>query len=168
MSYLRDPRWSRLLTLAVLMVASGGCSGPTVVPVTGKVHYRGKPLARATVTFVPLSQEPGKTAIGVSFTDDEGKFTQQTRLGAGDRLGTMPGDYRVAISKFVPPSGMSEAEYQKKLDEQQALHIKGKVPAVPVPSKQELIPADHSDTSHSKLTATVKTDGPNEFFFDIP
>lgn len=158
--------WMTILTAALL--ASIGCSGPTVVPVTGKVTYKGQPLAKAAVTFIPTGAEGGSASVAVSFTDDEGKFTLQTRLGAGDRMGTVPGTYRVAVSKFVPPQGLSEADYQKKLDEEHALHQKGIAPPTPVPPRHELIPADYSDTRRSTLTATVKTDGKNEFVFEIP
>jgi hypothetical protein len=152
----------------VALLTSIGCSGPTVVPVTGKVTLKGQPLAKATVTFIPTGVEGGATSVAVSFTDAEGKFTLQTRLGSGDKMGTVPGTYRVAVSKFVPPQALSEADYQKKLDEEHALHQKGIALASPVPPRHELIPAEFSDTQRSKLTATVKADGKNEFLFEIP
>jgi hypothetical protein len=154
--------------LSIALFATIGCSGPTVVPVTGKVTYKGQPLAKATVTFIPTGSEGGPASLAVSFTDDEGNFTLQTRLGSGDRMGTVPGTYRVAVSKFVPPQGLSEADYQKKLDEEHALHQKGIAPATPVPPRRDLIPSNYSDTQRSTLTATVKADGKNEFLFEIP
>jgi hypothetical protein len=163
------PRTGFIATILVIaLLAMTGCSGPRVVPVTGKVTYKGKPLSQATVTFIPMEVEGNLKSVAVSLTDSEGQFTLQTRLGANDRMGTVPGTYRVAVSKFVPPHGMSEADYQKKLDEEHALHQKGIVPATPVPPRRELLAPEYSNTQSGTLRATVTTDGKNEFAFDIP
>src|SRR5947207_2678771 len=62
----------------VVMTASVGCSQPAyeVVHVAGKVTLDGKPLPKASVTFVPMAtktrENPGPTSQGV--TDTDGRF----------------------------------------------------------------------------------------------
>jgi len=63
----------------VLLVALAGCQGKPygVAAVSGTVTLDGKPLPKASVTFVPMAtkerQNPGPTAQGL--TDEQGKFT---------------------------------------------------------------------------------------------
>src|SRR5437870_5117851 len=56
---------------ALLVVAITGCgdSGPTIVPVTGTLTYKGKPVTNAVVDFMP---ENGRPSWGA--TDADGRF----------------------------------------------------------------------------------------------
>jgi hypothetical protein len=79
-----------------LALALAGCArGP--VPVEGKVTMNGKPVAGATVVFIP---EQGGPEAGAQ-TDDEGRF----RLTGTKTEGIMPGEYRVTVSKKEWPPG---------------------------------------------------------------
>jgi hypothetical protein len=53
-------------------VTLGGCgdSGPTIVPVSGILTYKGKPVTNATLFFSP---DKGRPSTGT--TDEEGRFT---------------------------------------------------------------------------------------------
>src|SRR2546423_1205426 len=73
----------REITLLTCFVALAGC-GRQFVPVEGTVTLDGKPLAGATVAFVP--EGPGQPASG--FTDNEGVFRAGT-LAKAD--GAAPG-----------------------------------------------------------------------------
>src|SRR5437762_14122698 len=98
-----------LLAGALVLSAPGCGSGPRVVSAKRTVLYQGTPVAGATLTFSPKGEKTGPVINGV--TDAEGHFSLKTYVGAtstGD--GAMPGEYRVAISKFVPPKGMTEDE----------------------------------------------------------
>ena len=88
----------RFWMLAVVLLAVCGCSkGPSgLVPVAGKVECRGKPVAKATVTFTP---DPVKNLQGRSATaqtDDAGSFQLRTPPGEG----ALPGVYRVTITLY--------------------------------------------------------------------
>jgi hypothetical protein len=63
----------------LVLVQLAGCSGKPykVAKVSGRVSLDGKPLPRASVTFVPMGTKdniaPGPTATGL--TDAEGRYT---------------------------------------------------------------------------------------------
>src|SRR5207245_1781850 len=55
----------------LFLVLAGGCggSGPTIVPVTGTLTYKGKPVTNARIDFMPDNGRPSWGA-----TDEEGRF----------------------------------------------------------------------------------------------
>jgi hypothetical protein len=62
---------SRASAVALLVcVLLAGCGGSNVVPVSGTLTYKGKPVTNAYVNFVP---ENGRPSMGE--TDPNGKFT---------------------------------------------------------------------------------------------
>lgn len=74
---------SRVFLLAfvcgVLLLA--GCGGPELAPVKGRVMWKSKAVAGASITFSPVGKsaderEPGKPATG--FTDSDGNFKLST------------------------------------------------------------------------------------------
>ncbi len=90
-----------LLIVALLFVALPGCGGQSFVPFSGKVTLDGKPLAKATVTFIPQGQ-PGAKVVGESSsgtTDENGEYTLKTYTEKGFQDGTAAGKYKVSISK---------------------------------------------------------------------
>jgi hypothetical protein len=85
---------------ALLLSAAGlpGCAGetpPHLVPAHGRVMYRARPLALATVTFVPdLAAGNTHGRDGRATTGPDGSFTVETYpYGPG----VMPGAYRVTV-----------------------------------------------------------------------
>jgi hypothetical protein len=94
--------------IVLISVALFGCGkSSTTVPVSGIVKLDGKPLANASVSFVPEGQ--GKQATGT--TDEFGKFVLST---IDPRDGAMPGHYKVIIS---PNSAPIEAPEGQSADE---------------------------------------------------
>src|SRR5260370_9511868 len=83
-----------------LVLALAGCGGPE--PVAGQVTMNGKPLAGATVVFIPEGGGPEAGAL----TDAEGSF----RLTGTKTEGPLPGEYRVTVSKKVWPPGVTPPE----------------------------------------------------------
>jgi len=90
-----------------------GCSSPRppydpekdLVPVSGVVKFKNKPLANARITFVPA--EPGSRAsAGHTTTDANGNYEFKAM---GRFAGALPGQYKVAASKKVPPGGKAPA-----------------------------------------------------------
>lgn len=81
----------------LLAVLCGGCdSGSKYPAVTGLVTYDGTPLSKIRVVFNPIpvgnSAVPGPYSTGV--TDQEGKFTLETRDGDG---GAVAGSHKVGF-----------------------------------------------------------------------
>ena len=174
---MRRSQW--LLTLfaitssSLLIALSAGCSGklPEAAPVSGAVLHEGKPLEGATVTL--RSQTEGEMVSGglaLGTTDAEGKFTLQSHVGPTEVVdGVVPGNYRVAISKFIPPRGMSEAEYEeKRAEEAKIMEAKGLVPPKQqVPPKVELLPAEYSNIQKTTLEATIPEGGTEDLKFEL-
>jgi hypothetical protein len=157
----------RRFFVGVLVATLAGCGGgPNVYPVSGSVRLKGKPLAGATVTFAPVGE--GRAAVAT--TEPDGTFRLNTNLpGGSGGSGALPGDYKVTVSKFVPPDGMTEAEYEKKAAADAAKRESGAYnPDVSLPAKVETVPPGYSDGAKTKLKAAVTSGGPNEFSFDIP
>lgn len=104
-------RRSRAMTLAVLfLVACGGCGSGTVtlatlVPVKGKVTYKGKPLSMGTVRFEPDGY--GRMASGKLQSD--GTFVLST-LKDGD--GAAVGHHRVFLTD-VDKSLAKDRDFKK-------------------------------------------------------
>lgn len=63
---------SRCMFLLVLVVSAtlAGCNSSNVVPVSGTLTYKGKPVTNAFIHFVP---ESGRPSLGE--TDSQGRFT---------------------------------------------------------------------------------------------
>lgn len=93
-----------------------GC-GSGKVPVSGRVTFKGQPLADATVMFHGESVKGTAHAV----TDDNGEFTLTSRE---DDDGVLPGSYKVTVGKYKkiasPPitaeeyARMQKAEAMKK------------------------------------------------------
>ena len=79
--------------VAALLSALIGCGGggAGTAPVSGHVTYKGKPLAKANVSFTPVE---GATRAATGLTDSNGYYTLGT-FGASD--GALPGKYRIAV-----------------------------------------------------------------------
>lgn len=69
--------------LAVAVLAFSGCGGGDFAPVSGTVTNNGKPVAKLRVVLSPSpvgdNHAVGPFSMGV--TDDEGRFTLETRYG---------------------------------------------------------------------------------------
>ncbi len=80
---------------ALVLLSCGGCGagagGGSLVPVKGKITYKGQPLTKGLVVFEPRNS--GSTATGELKSD--GTFVLTT-VKEGD--GVVPGKHRVCIS----------------------------------------------------------------------
>lgn len=155
-----------LLTLSL----AAGCNKPATVktyPVTGAVTVNGKVIEGAIVTLTPTIAG-GPNASGK--TDSEGKFKLTTYAGPGQvYAGAAAGDYKVIITKPVPPEGPSTEDMQNMSPEaRQAAMMKmmqgtlptegapdgGNAPKKPAKPKSE-VPERYGKAETSGLTATV-------------
>lgn len=154
-------RFAGGMVVVALALAMAGCGGgpkrPKLYPASGTVTLDGKPLADATVSFVPASGPPsdGKT-------DASGKFTIMTSGQPGAPFGAN----KVTVSKFtgtatMPTPGGSpddmKAMYEKMYDKnKKAAGDKGEVPA------------KYGRPDASGLSADVTADAAkNVFNFDL-
>jgi len=143
--------WARRVAGGLCVVASFlsfGCGEPAetvpeLVAVTGKVTYQGRPLADASVTFVPADYEEEATERNrvvrpAGRTDAEGGY----ELAWGEHTGAPPGKYTVMVTAFKP-SDDSEAK------------------------PESLIPEVYSSPKTSGITKVVKEDGDNVIPIDL-
>jgi len=92
---IKPPR--RILSAALCCLVCWGCgpagSGkvPDLIPVKGKVTYKGKPLTKGTIKFEP--EGFGRPAVGHLQAD--GSYVLTTR---SDGDGVVAGDHRVSIA----------------------------------------------------------------------
>jgi hypothetical protein len=134
------------LLLLLLLV---GCGKARTSPVEGVVLLDGKPLAGASVMFVP--QGTGRDATGQ--TDASGQFAMSTFQ---PRDGVIPGSYKVVIS---PPTGVADtAQYGSAEDAMSA--------AAKAPSKKAAAPAfpeKYTRPDQTPLTQEVPVKGKLRF-----
>jgi hypothetical protein len=132
-----------LFTLFVAAIA--GCGGARTTPVEGVVLLDGKPLAGASIQFVP--QEKGRQATAE--TDASGQFAMSTLQ---PRDGVLPGTYKVVIS---PPNGPADTTQYASADQAMAAAMKApaKKPAAP------LFPQKYARPDQTPLTQEVPVKG---------
>jgi len=101
----------------ILTLALVGCGKSRTTPVEGIVLLDGKPLAGASVMFVP--QGTGRDATGQ--TDASGQFVMSTFQ---PRDGVVPGSYKVVIA---PPTGVADTSQYGSAED--AMAATAKAPA---------------------------------------
>lgn len=102
------------LVCCVPVLMFTGCDGVAVVPVSGTLTYKGKPVTNAFVTFQP---EGGRPSTGA--TDKDGRFTLTYDP---ERKGAAVGKHRV----YVTHNSLADA------------NVRGAVPGMPTPLTPEL------------------------------
>ena len=130
-----------LAAAACLIVPACGPGGPEMASVSGKVIYKGKPLTKGNVSFVPTDagRPPASGPIG-----PDGSYTLQTADGRG---GAQLGEYNVAISGADPGAPNQD------------------IPGMPISTKSD-VPKKYADPDKSELKRTVAA-GSNILDFDL-
>ncbi|MEW4454007.1 hypothetical protein AB1L30_15140 [Bremerella sp. JC817] len=165
--------WLSFSATALVVAILSGCGNsdlPSTSSVKGHVTYEGKPLADAMVIFSRGSRRMAEGEIALGRTDANGNFELTTHVsGQADVKGAVPSNYEVTISKKVPPKGISEADYQARVDALNKASEEGSsvAPGKEPPPLVELLPRDVSVPGSSKLTAEVKSNEMNDFQFDL-
>lgn len=128
------------------------------VPVSGTVTMGGKPLADADVMFT------NETFVGVAKTDAEGRY----RLVQG----ALPGNNRVSVSKYEGGQGPAPANPQPAGDgmdagQQAAADMGWGAQKNKTAGPKQLVPADYSNPSTTKLTYSVPPEGASGVDFNL-
>jgi hypothetical protein len=110
-----------LVVLTLLLAGCGGGGSARTVPVSGRITLKGKPLAKALVTFVPVvpkgTKDPPPGSLGT--TDDDGRYTLV--LNNNPKItGAVVGKHQVIITTGAGGGGSAggtKPTYQKQLPE---------------------------------------------------
>ena len=147
------------ISLASLAVA--GCAksskpkGPKLDlnPVSGTVTLDGKPLAEATLSFLFQGAHPEGFIGSGAVSDAQGHYEVST-LG---QKGTVPGTYKVTVSKLVNATG-TPVKAEEGMDMEQ-LRAAGGV--------KESIPAKYTDAGTTDLSVTVEKNKPDGYNLEL-
>jgi hypothetical protein len=152
----RCVRWGSFL--AAVLVTTAGCGGGSKpVRVEGTVTLDGKPLPRATVSFMPVGE--GRAASGE--TDADGSF-RLTTFRTND--GALPGEYKVVVTVTEVDPRMSKPAESWSLEEKKAARMTmtpaGKQQAAEKKRKTtHAVPARYSDPKRTPLQQVVPPPG---------
>ncbi len=141
-----------VLGLLGLLAGVAGCSSedhPAVTPVSGRVMYRGQPVANAHVTF--MNESAVRAATGV--TDEQGEF-QLTTFETND--GAAPGLNKVAVTKATGMAPVTDLEGEAYAQAMQQI-------ATPTKPPESEIPIKYANTNTTPLTVEVRPDEENRF-----
>jgi hypothetical protein len=155
---IRIPTYALSLALLVCSGCGDAVKPGRGVPVSGTVSLGGQPLADAEILFT------NDTFVGVARTDTEGRY----RLVQG----ALPGKNRVSISKYEGGAAPAMANPQPTADGMDA----GQAAAAAmgwgseqkkVAGPKQLVPADYSNPTTTKLTYDVPTAGADDVDFNL-
>lgn len=88
---------SLLLVLTILIPGCGRRPAFALVPVRGKVIYRGQGVSMATVQFLADSTKGTQAPTAVGQTEEDGSITFQTPPHGS---GVVPGHYKVTVQQY--------------------------------------------------------------------
>ena len=127
-----------LFTIFLVTIAVGCDSAPsegTLIPAGGLVTMGGKPLAFATVEFIPMGETKGAGGSGV--TDEMGRYKLISRRGGE---GVLAGEYRVTVSLWAHKDGSPLKPEETYID---------------TPDATQMVPAIYTDMDRSPLKVYV-------------
>jgi hypothetical protein len=107
-----------LFPCVLVLLAGCGGSGPKPVPVSGRVTLDNKPLANATLQFVPAAgaQEGAPPLSSVGTTAEDGRY-ELILNNAAKTKGALAGKYKVIVTLGAQSGGDSRPTYHKQLPE---------------------------------------------------
>ena len=116
---------SRRILVAVLvglggLVSLDGCGRrlPPVVPVQGTVLVNGKPLPKASVTFVPQLDRFGAESNSSAVTDENGRFT--LTCAYNDQPGAVVAKHVVLVAEAPLPEDLRRVQDGQAIDRYRA------------------------------------------------
>lgn len=126
--------WRTLvLTLLVPLLLICGCGAPKppeIVPVTGSLTYKGKPLSKAKVRFLPMADGLGGNFTASGVTDEEGKFSLSLPGDKGE--GCYACETKVIVVEGPsPPGSRDDSEKGDEIRRKHRASLKNR----PIPKK---------------------------------
>lgn len=144
----------------ITLVAIVGCGpGASTVPVSGTVTQNGKPVEGATVTFLRGGGDISKGELAIGKTDASGKFELTTHFGSkSSAAGAPPGEYKVTVSKAVPPPGIPAEKYKSMVEAANKAGENGAMlpPNQLPPPMVEYFPPRFSSAEQTQMKVTVE------------
>jgi hypothetical protein len=137
-----------VVAVAALLVGCGKAP-PQIVEVEGVVLLNGKPLQRAEVRFIPVTDH-GPEYLATGVTDEVGRF----RLTCDGRPGACAGENQVLVMESEIPAHLKGENAQAEL----ARYFQ-KLGGRPLPPR-------YANLAESPLTADVSA-GRKEYAFDL-
>ena len=149
------------LACSLTLVGCGGDGLPPRYAVSGTVTFKGQPLAKGEITFMP----DVPTGRGGSAVIKDGAFKLTTQE-EGD--GAFPGSYTVIITDLSVDPAMIEAETKKAAEKSKSETIQPDQAAVARATKaaKNTIPDRYGRVRDSGLKATVEEKS-NTFKFEL-
>lgn len=124
-----------------------------LVPVSGTITLDGKPLPEATLSFLYQGAPPEGFIGSGAVSDAQGHYEVST-LG---QKGTVPGTYKVTVSKLVNATGLP-IKPEEGMDMEQ-LRAAGGV--------KESVPPKYADGGSTDLTTTVEKGKPDGYNLEL-
>jgi len=132
-------------------------------PVSGTVKYKGQPVAKGRINFVPK----GGAGHGAHGEIQNGSFASLTTLNPAD--GAMPGEYKITIDTKEIDEAAAKEEGEKVAKQHGMSNLKMLPPEVQAKAFSQAkssVPLKYQTTETSDLTATV-AEGSNIFDFEL-
>ncbi|HVA45803.1 MAG TPA: carboxypeptidase-like regulatory domain-containing protein [Pirellulales bacterium] len=154
--FVSSMRW---LSLALLAVGLAGCGkqkkGPQLdlVPASGTVTLDGQPLADAVIAFAFQGTPPEGFYSSGATTDAQGHY----ELVSMGQKGTIPGNYKVTVSKQVNATGQP-LKLEEGMDMEQ-LRASGGV--------KEMVPDKYTAIDTTDLTTSIENGKAEGYNFDL-
>jgi hypothetical protein len=150
------------LSVSVTLVVIG-CSGDDSglarrYQVTGKVTYKGAPVPKGRVNFVPTKPAPPEGRAASGDIQSDGTYSLTT---AGDNDGALPGDYKVEVVSLDIDLKSAAANPEGIIHQGDPAHQKA------IKGGKSLIPTKYNLGDTSGLKATVTAGGANQFNFEL-
>jgi hypothetical protein len=100
------------------MLPAGCGSGPTPVPISGRVTLDNKPLANATLQFVPVAAAKDNTTqiSSVGTTGEDGRYSLTLNTDSNAK-GALVGKYKVMITLGAQSTADARPTFHKQLPE---------------------------------------------------
>src|SRR5262249_1549835 len=135
--------WVALIVIGLVLALCGCDAGrPTLLPVRGKVTYRGVPVRGGTIVFTPDAAHGNAGPLACGEIQPDGSYVLQT----GDRPGSVPGWHP------APPPALQIPQ----------------PPGQRLGGPRSLLPAKYRDPELSGLTCQVAPGQENTHDFALP
>jgi hypothetical protein len=135
------------LLASIIVICALGCNKTSyeIVKVQGTVSYKGQPLTKGDISFIPIQVEEGAMRrMGVSAINEKGEYVINS-FKPGD--GVIPGEYKIIIISRDKASAEASDEE--------------------IAARKWYAPKVYSDAATTPLKATISSDAPQPVKLDF-